>query len=70
MHYEFTSLIEKDDDWYIGSCPEVPEANGQGETVNECRQNRAEAIALVLLDKRKDALRYAPESVLRGTVAA
>jgi predicted RNase H-like HicB family nuclease len=68
MHNEFTSLIEKHGKWYVGFCPEVPEANGQGRTVEECRENLAEAIALVLLDKREDALRDAPKTVIRGTV--
>jgi predicted RNase H-like HicB family nuclease len=72
MHNEFTSLIEKHGEWYVGFCPEVPEANGQGRTIEECRDNLAEAIALVLLDKREDALRDAPKTVIRGivTVAA
>ena len=68
MHNEFTSLTEKHGEWYVGFCPEVPEANGQGRTVKECQQNLSEAIALVLLDRREDALRDASESVLRGTV--
>ncbi len=72
MSNEFTALIEKHDDWYIGSCPEIPEANGQGRTVEDCRQNLAEAIALVLLDRREDALREASADTLREivTVAA
>lgn len=72
MHNEFTSLIEKHGDWFVGFCPEVPEANGQGRTVEECRDNLGEAIALVLLDKREDALRDASKTALRGivTVAA
>ena len=68
MQNEFTSLIEKHEHWYVGSCPEIPEANGQGETLEECRQNLADAIALVLLDKREDALREASRDAVRGTV--
>ncbi len=68
MHNEFTALIEKHGEWYIGSCPEIPEANGQGRTVEDCRQNLADAVALVLLDQREDALRDASQSVVRGTV--
>jgi predicted RNase H-like HicB family nuclease len=59
MQNDFTSLIEKHEQWYVGSSPEVPEANGQGKTLEECRQNLAEAIALVLLDKREDAFSLA-----------
>jgi hypothetical protein len=30
MHNEFTAIIEKDGDWFIAYCPEIPGANGQG----------------------------------------
>ena len=28
MHNEFTAIIEKDGDWFIAYCPEIPGANG------------------------------------------
>ena len=68
MHNEFTAIIERDGDWYIAYCPEVPGANGQGYTVEECRQSLAEAIALILEDRRQDALRGLPEDAIRGVV--
>ena len=49
---EFTAIIEKDNDWYIAYCPEVPGANGQGRTIDECRESLAEAIALIIEDRR------------------
>jgi len=48
MHNEFTAIIEEDGEWFIGYCPEIPGANGQGRTIEECRENLAEAIALIL----------------------
>ncbi len=51
MHNEFTAIIEKDHDWYIGYCPEIPGANGQGRTPSEAKQNLAEAIELILEGK-------------------
>jgi len=30
MHGEFTTIYERDGDWYVAYCPEVPGANGQG----------------------------------------
>ena len=60
MLNEFTAVIEKDDDWYIAYCAEVPGANGQGRTVEECRKSLAEAIALILSDRREDALAEFP----------
>lgn len=50
MRNEFTSVIEKDGEWFIGYCPEIPGANGQGHSVEECRANLSEAIALILED--------------------
>ena len=37
MHNEFIAVIERDGDWFIGYCPEIPGANGQGRTKEECR---------------------------------
>ena len=68
MHNEFTAIIEKDGEWYIAYCPEIPEANGQGRTRDETRQSLAEAIALVLEDRREDGLRGVPPEAIRETV--
>ncbi|MFN0072604.1 MAG: type II toxin-antitoxin system HicB family antitoxin [Chloroflexota bacterium] len=68
MHNEFTAIIEKDGDWFIAYCPEIPGANGQGHTVNECRENLAHAIELVLQDRREDGLRGIPDNALREVV--
>ncbi len=50
---EFTEVIERDGDWFIARCPEVRGANGQGKTVEESRTSLAEAIALILEDRRE-----------------
>ncbi len=68
MHNEFTSVIEQDGEWFVGWCPEVPEANGQGKTVEECKQNLSEAITLILEDRREDAFRGVPDTALRGLI--
>ena len=68
MHNEFTAIIEKDGDWFIGYCPEIPGANGQGRTVEECRRNLAEAIALILEDRRQDAMKGVPGEAIREVV--
>jgi len=68
MSNEFTALIEKDGEWYVGYCPEIPEANGQGQTVDECRADLAKAIGLILEDRREDALRGAPPEAIRDVV--
>jgi predicted RNase H-like HicB family nuclease len=65
---EFTAIFERDGKWWIAYCPEIPGANGQGHTKEEARQNLAEAIALILQDRREDGLRGAPPEAERDTV--
>lgn len=60
MKHEFTAIFEREGDWYIAHCPEIPGANGQGKTKEEARRSLAEAIALILEDRREDALRGSP----------
>ncbi len=68
MHNEFTAIIERDEDWYVAYCPEVPGANGQGRSIEECRASLTEAIALILEDRREDALRGVPQAAIRETI--
>ncbi len=64
MRNEFTAIIEKEAGWYIGYCPEIPGANGQGRTIKQCRKSLAQAIALILEDRREDGLRGVPKSAI------
>lgn len=68
MKNEFTAIMERDVDWYIAYCAEIPGANGQGRTKDEARQNLAEAIELLLEDRREDSLRGVPPDAIRETV--
>ena len=68
MRNEFTAIIERDGDWYIAYCPEIPGANGQGKTKDEARASLAEAIALILEDRREEGLRGVPPEAIRETV--
>ncbi len=68
MRNEFTAIIERDGDWYIAYCPEIPGANGQGRSKDEARTSLAEAIALILEDRRQDSLRGVPADAERDTV--
>ena len=68
MHNEFTAIFERDGEWYVTYCPEIPGANGQGKTKEEARTSLAEAIALILEDRREDALRGAPPDAELETV--
>ena len=68
MKNEFTAVIERDGEWYIAYCPGIPGANGQGRTKAEARKSLADAIALILDDRRKDGLRGVPSDALREKV--
>jgi predicted RNase H-like HicB family nuclease len=56
MHNEFTMILEEDGGWFIAYSPEIPGANGQGRTREEAQHSLSEAIELILLDRREDAL--------------
>jgi len=69
MKAEFTAIIEATPEggfWAI--CPEVPGANGQGETIEETKNNLRQAIELVLEDRKADILRGLPDDAIRDTV--
>ena len=68
MRNEFTAIIERDGVWYIAYCPEIQGANGQGRTRGEARRSLADAIALILEDRRKDGLRGVPPGAVREKV--
>ncbi len=69
MKAEFTALIEKaPEGGYWAICPEVPGANGQGETIEEAKESLKEAIEMILEDRREDAMRGLPEDVIRDKV--
>ncbi len=65
MHNEFTAVFEKEGEWYIGYCPEIPGANGQGRGIEECRDSLAQAVSLILADRREDGLKGVPKEALR-----
>ena len=48
MRFQFTALIKKTPKWYVGFCPEVPGANGQGKTRAECLDDLRAAVELML----------------------
>ena len=68
MRNEFTAIIERDGDWFISYCPEIPGANGQGRSREECVASLRQAIELILEDRLDDALRGVPADAERETV--
>lgn len=69
MKAEFTAIIEPaPEGGYWAICPEVPGANGQGETIEEAKASLKAAIELVLEDRRADMLREVPEDAVLDKV--
>ncbi|MGA1871649.1 MAG: type II toxin-antitoxin system HicB family antitoxin, partial [bacterium] len=53
---------------YWAICPEVPGANGQGETIEESKDSLRQAIELILEDRKADILRGLPEDAIQDKV--
>jgi predicted RNase H-like HicB family nuclease len=69
MKAEYTAIIEKAPECgYWAICPEVPGANGQGETIEEVKVSLQDAIKLVLEDRIDVSLRGLPEDVIRAKI--
>ena len=68
MRNEFTAVVERDGRWYIAYCPEIPGANGQGRTKAAALRSLANAVALILEDRRRDGLRGVPPNAIRDKV--
>lgn len=49
----FTAVFQKVPEGYIAFVEEIPGANTQGATLEEARENLAEAVALVLAANRE-----------------
>ena len=61
----FTAVIhrgEPAEGGFWATCLEVPGANGQGDTREECLQNLGEAIQLMLETEREKAFRLDPQA--------
>lgn len=52
MKGEFTAIIdEAPEGGYWAICPEIPGANGQGETKEQAKESLRDAVALILEDR-------------------
>ena len=61
MKLKVTAQVYREGKWFVAFCPEFPEANGQGKTVEECTQSLRAAIDLLLEDRRDDAQKSLPK---------
>ena len=67
---EFTAIIESaPEGGYWAFCPEIPGANGQGETIEQAKTSLKAAIELILEDRREDVLRGLPADAIQATVS-
>lgn len=70
MKAELTAIIEEaPEGGYWAVCPEVPGANGQGESVEEAKQSLREAIRLIFEDRLADMRRGLPEDAIQEVIA-
>ena len=64
MKLELTAILEAPDGpenpFWTATCPEVPGANGQGETEEACIANLLEAVQLMNEYRRDEGLEHAP----------
>jgi len=62
MTYKFTTVINKEDKWYVARCVELGVVS-QGRTIEEAQENLKEAVELYLEDlpkAKKQLPKYAP----------
>ena len=70
MKGEVTAIIEAaPEGGYWAICPEVPGANGQGETIEEAKENLKEAVTLILQDRLADIKRGLTDDVIIEAIA-
>lgn len=70
MKREFTAIIEPaPEGGYWAISPEIQGANGQGETIEEAKNNLKEAIRLILEDRIEDYKRGLSEDIIMETIA-
>ncbi|MBI4325820.1 MAG: type II toxin-antitoxin system HicB family antitoxin [Chloroflexi bacterium] len=68
MKHEFTAIIEHGETFLIATCPEVPEAHGQGMTREECLRDLVGSIQSVLEYRRDEALSKLSDGAERAVV--
>ena len=70
MKAELTAIIETAvEGGYWAVCPEIPGANGQGETVEEAKESLKNAIQLIFEDRLADIRRGLPKEAIEATIS-
>ena len=70
MKAELTAIIEAaEEGGYWAICPEIPGANGQGETIEEVKESLKSAIQLILEDRLEDIRRGLPHDAIEDIIS-
>ena len=70
MKAELTAIIEEaTEGGYWAICPEIPGANGQGETIEEAKESLKSAIQMIIEDRLADIRRGLPKEVIEETIS-
>ena len=69
MKPEYTAVVFRDGKWYVGWCPEIKGANGQGRTRKECLKDLAASVETMIAYYRAEAVKAAPPDAKRMALA-
>ncbi|MGF1523592.1 MAG: type II toxin-antitoxin system HicB family antitoxin [Leptolyngbyaceae cyanobacterium] len=70
MKAELTAIIEAAaEGGYWAICPQIPGANGQGETIEEAKESLKGAIQLIIEDRLEDIRRGLPQDAIEETLS-
>jgi predicted RNase H-like HicB family nuclease len=70
MKAELTAIIEAaKEGGYWAICPEIPGANGQGETIEAAKASLKSAIQLILEDRLDDIRRGLPQDAIEEIIS-
>ncbi|AIE73259.1 MULTISPECIES: type II toxin-antitoxin system HicB family antitoxin [unclassified Synechocystis] len=69
MKAELTAIIEAaEEGGYWAICPEIPGANGQGDTIAEAKASLKSAIQLIVEDRLEDIRRGLTKEAIEETI--
>ena len=69
MENEFLAIIERDGEWHIAYCPEIPGPTVKANPRTKPAKTWLRPFALILEGRREEGLRGVPPEAFRETVA-
>lgn len=69
MQRQYTAIIRKEGDWWIGWIEEVPGVNCQEHTLEELKESLKEALADILEIRREQALADAGSNFIEEQIS-